>query len=119
MADTARAGSCAIGAGGHPRLVIQIRAQPTFGFLQAHPLPKVVIDDLVSLQLAYAEVLGLRMGKVKAADTGARPHRAALGELDAGVSLDVEQFPQSPLLGVVGAGRVTGGRPNTTVLLAN
>ena len=42
-------------------------------------------------------------------------HGVALGERDAGGSLGVEQFEERALFGVVGLGRVAGGRADAAV----
>src|SRR2546423_2296600 len=57
------------------------------------------------------------MRKVEAADRAGWPHGAALGELDSGGFLNVQQFPKNPLLSVIRTGRVTGGRPNAAIFL--
>src|SRR5205809_1076104 len=59
------------------------------------------------------------MRKIKAADARAGPHGAAFGQFDAGVLFGVEQLPERPLLGVVGAGRIAGGGADAAVLFAD
>ena len=56
------------------------------------------------------------MREVKAADAAAGPHGAALGELDAGVLVHVEELPKNPLLGVIGAGGIAGCGANAAIL---
>ena len=56
------------------------------------------------------------MGKVKAADAAGRPHRAAFGQLDAGVFFHVQQIPERPLFRVVGTGRIAGGGADAAIL---
>src|SRR3546814_5095384 len=63
------------------------------------------------------EVLRLRVGEVPPGDRSPRPHRHPLCELDAGVGSDIEQLPERPLLGVLGAGRIAGCRTDDAILL--
>src|SRR5437763_2495125 len=58
------------------RLVIEIRGEPAFDFLEGHAFAAVVIEDLVAGEFADAEIFGLRMGEVPAADAARRPHGA-------------------------------------------
>ena len=57
------------------------------------------------------------MRKIEATDTAAGPHGEAFGQLNAGVLLCVEELPEGALLGVIGAGGITGRRPDAAVLL--
>ena len=59
------------------------------------------------------------MREIPAAHRCGRQHREALGELDAGIALDVEQPPQRGLLGVIGAGRVAGRGTDAAVGLVD
>src|SRR5438128_4705331 len=59
------------------------------------------------------------MREVKTADTGAGPHRAAFCQFDAGVLLDLEQLPKNPFLGMIRAGRITGGWTDAAIFFAN
>src|SRR5436309_15472775 len=56
------------------------------------------------------------MREIEAADAAGGPHGAAFSELDAGVLLRVEQLPENPLFGVVGAGGIAGGGPDAAIL---
>src|SRR3546814_14366554 len=63
------------------------------------------------------EALRLRVGEVPPGDRSPRPNRHPLCELDAGVGSDIEQLPERPLLGVLGAGRIAGCRTDAAILL--
>src|SRR5688572_29635859 len=55
-------------------VVVEVRAQPALDLLERHLLAQMVIQDLIALDLAEAEVARLRMGEIEAAHAGARPH---------------------------------------------
>src|SRR6478735_11035550 len=93
-------------------VVAEVRREPALGLGNGPALARGVVGDLVGADAADDEVLRLRVGEVPARDGGARPHRHALGELDAGGRLYVEQLPQRALLGVLRARRVARGRPD-------
>ena len=59
------------------------------------------------------------MGEVEAADARRGVHREALGELDAGGALGVEQLEERALLGVVGLGGVAGRGADAAVLFVD
>src|SRR4051794_25246764 len=101
------------------RVVGKVRGEPALGLLERPALPPRVVGDLVLAEAADDEVLRLRVGEVPAADRRARPHRHRLGELDAGVGVDVEELPEGLLLRVLGAGRVAGSGPDADVALAD
>ena len=59
------------------------------------------------------------MGEVQAGDAGGRVHREAFGEPDARGPLGVEQVEESAFFGVVGLGRVAGGRADAAVFFGD
>ena len=82
-------------------------------------LPGGVVLDLIPGEQVDGEVAGLGVGEVEAADGGGGVHGEALGEPDPGRFLDVEEVPERPLLGVVGAGGIAGGGADAAVLLVD
>ena len=100
-------------------VVRQVGGEPALGFGQGHGLAVGIVLDLVAGEHVDGEVTRLGMGEVEPADGRRRPHGARLGELDAGLGLDVEQLPQGELLGMVGASRVAGGGADAAVLLGD
>ena len=100
-------------------IVVEVGAEPAFDFGDGHALALVVVGDLVAVDLAEGEVARLGVGEVEAADAGAGPHGEGLGDLHAGVGLDVEQAPDGSLLGVVGAGGVAGGGADAAILFVD
>src|SRR5207249_196684 len=56
------------------------------------------------------------MREIETADAAGGPHGAAFSELDAGDLLRVEQLPENPLFGVIGAGGIAGGGPDAAIL---
>src|SRR6476660_2172432 len=61
------------------RDVVQNRRQPALDFADRHLLPRRIVLDLVTLDLADAEIEAPWMTEVEAAHGTARPHRKALG----------------------------------------
>ena len=55
------------------------------------------------------------MAEIEPAHRGARPHRKALGQLDANVALGFEQIEQRCLLAVLGLRRIAGRRADATI----
>src|ERR1039458_3868514 len=98
------------------RVIIQIRSQPAFYFLQGHAFADVIIQQLVATKLANGEVFRFRVRKIKPAHAAGGPHRTALGELDTGVLLYIEQFPENFLFRVVGTGGIARRRPDAAIL---
>src|ERR1700761_434096 len=78
-----------------------------------------VVGDLVEADFAEAEVAGLGMSEVEAADAGAGPHGERFGDEHSGVGLDVEKAPESSLFGVVGAGGVAGGGTDAAIFFVD
>src|SRR5690606_32422278 len=109
----------AVARGRPHRLVGQRRGQPPLDLLDGHPLPPRVVIDLVAAERADVEVRRLGVGEVEAADGGRRRHREVLGEGGARVGLGVEEAEERDLLGVIGLGRVAGGRADAAVALAD
>src|SRR5215210_140016 len=100
-------------------LVIEVGGEPALRGGDVHPLPPGIVLDLVALDLADPEVLGLRMPEVVAADRRRRIHGKALGQRDARVRFGAEQVEQQPLLRVIRTGRVARCRTNALVALVN
>ena len=99
------------------RNVIQHRRQPAFGLGDAPALARGVVLDLVALDLADAEIEAFGMAEIKPRHRRARPHRIALGQLDAGGVLGIEQREQRRLFGVVGLRGIARRRANAGILL--
>src|SRR5262249_46074394 len=93
--------------------------EPLVGLLDAPAFALGVILDLVTLDFADAEIMALRMAEIEATYERARPHRKALGELDANAALAVEQAEQLLLLAVVGLRRIARRRADAAILLGN
>src|SRR4051812_15194178 len=89
-------------------LVVEVRGKPALHGRQVHALPAGVVLDLVALDLADAEVLGLRVPEVVAAHGGRGEHREALGQRDPRIRLGAQQVEQGALLGVIGARGIAG-----------
>src|SRR5258705_1791179 len=100
-------------------LVVQVGGEPALHRRDVYALAPVVFLDLVELDLADAEVLGLRVPEIPAADGRRWQHREALGQGDARVGFRPEQVEQRALLGVVGAGRVARRWPDALILLVD
>src|SRR5438132_6838980 len=83
------------------RIVIQIWPQPALDLLQGHPFAEMVIEHLIAAKFADGEVFRFRMREVESADAAARPHRAAFGQLHAGLPLHVQQLPENLFLRVI------------------
>src|SRR5215472_3519475 len=71
-------------------IVVEYRRQPSLALRERLVLAPRVIFDLIALDLADAEIMTVRMTEIEATDRGARPHREAFGQLDAGRVLGVE-----------------------------
>ena len=93
-------------------VVIEIWRQPPLGVGEAHALALGPVLDLIVVDFADGEVLGFGVGEIQAAHGTGRPHSAALGQLDAGIILHLKQLPKQLFLGMIRAGRITGGRAN-------
>src|SRR6185437_16488453 len=89
-------------------LVIQVMSQPAFGVLQSDAFAQVIIQQLIAAQFADGEIFRIRMRKIKPAHAAPGPHGEAFGNLNAGVFLDVEQFPELLFFRVVRARGITG-----------
>src|SRR4029450_6002500 len=89
-------------------IVVEHRREPALRLLDAPAFARGVILHLVALHLADAEIVTFWVREVEAGDGRARPHRVALGELDAGLALCVEQAEDGALLGVVGLRGIAG-----------
>src|SRR5262245_6294882 len=82
------------GAAGELGIIVEHRRKPALGFLKRPSLAQRVVRRLIALDLADAEVVAVGMGEIDAADAGARPHRIAFRQADAGGGLTIEQFKQ-------------------------
>src|SRR5690606_27012910 len=106
-------------------VVTEVRCQPAFADRDILALALAVAFDLILVDLAHGEVLRFRVGEVPAGDGGGREHGVVLGEEHATatglvvVGRGIEQFEQRGLFGVIRAGRVTRGRADALVLLAD
>src|SRR6185369_7744027 len=78
-------------------LVVEDRAQPALGGLQVPALAARVVGDLVLLDPADAEVVALGVGEVEAGDRRGRVHGEALGEVQPGRGLSVQQLEERGL----------------------
>src|SRR5260370_11206103 len=93
-------------------VVVQVRREPSLDLSYAHPLAFVIVGDLISVDLAEAEISRFRVGKVKPTYARAGPHGKRLSNHHSGVRLHIEQTPERALLRVVRARRVTRGWPD-------
>src|SRR5207247_10270325 len=99
--------SCASNAG------IEIRRESLFHCSDRFATSSRVIHHLVPADLANSEIFCVGMRKIKATHACTGMHRKGFGQLDACVLLRLEQIEQRPFLGVIGAGGITGSRPDT------
>src|SRR5438552_5626150 len=97
--------------------IVQHRRQPALGLGHAHALARSVVLDLLALDLADAEIEAFGVADIETRHRRARPHRTALGQLDAGGVLRIEQTEQRRLLGVIGLRGIAGRRADTGILL--
>src|SRR5256714_1163776 len=97
---------------------IQVRPKPFLDVINADAFSRRIVVRLVVPDLPNAEIFRIGMGKIEAADAGARMHRKRLGKRDAGLLFRVEQIEQRALLGVIGRRGITGGRADATILFA-
>src|SRR5581483_1200851 len=80
------------------RVVIQVLSQPPFDFLHGHSFALAVVGNLITFDLAEAEIARFRMGKVKAVYARSRPHDKKLCQLNSRIPLNIEQTPKCALL---------------------
>src|SRR4051812_4363709 len=99
--------------------VAEVGREPLLRLVHRPALAPRVVLDLVTPEAPEHEVPRPRMREIQPAHRGTRPHGHALGELDPGGRLDVEELPDGLLLGVLGAGRVARCRPDAVVLLGD
>src|SRR3954469_16259400 len=97
--------------------VAEVRREPLLRLVDRPALAPRVVLDLVAADPPQDEVPRLRVREVQAAHRRARPHGHALGQLDTGVRLGVEQVPDGLLLGVLRARGVARRRADAVVLL--
>src|SRR5258705_8867937 len=84
--------------------VSKVRRQPPLRFRYRPSLPPSVVSDLIPSDLSNAEIDRLGAPEIPAAHRGGREHREALGDRHPGGAFGIEEAPDDPLLGVVGAG---------------
>ena len=101
------------------RVVVQVRPEPALDLGDAHALALGVVGDLVAVDLAEAEVARLGVGEVEPAHARAGPHGERLGDHACRCSPPRRAAPERALLGVIGAGRIAGGRADAAVLLVD
>src|SRR6478672_1650366 len=92
------------GVGDALRVVIEDRREPALGLLWAPAFATRVVEHLVAPDLAHAEIAAFRMCEIEARDGGRGPHGVALGQLQPGRLLGIQQGEQRALLGMVGLG---------------
>ena len=93
--------------------------QPALGGRDVPALATGVVLDLIAPDASHAEVAGIGAPEIPAAHRGARPHRKALRQRDAGVPFQIEQRCEHGLLGVIGAGGIAGRRPDALISLVH
>ena len=98
---------------------LQQGGEPFFGFWNRVIGAFRPIFKLVAADFRDGEVFRLRVGEVEAGNGSGRGHGEVLGEIDAGVGLGIEQFEQGALDGMVGAGRIAGGRADALVFFVD
>src|SRR5213076_2333705 len=74
-----------------------------------------VVERLVGADAADLEIPRLRVREVEAAHGSGGDHGEGLRQPDLGPRLGLEQVEEGALLGVVGTGRIAGGRPDPAV----
>ncbi len=89
--------------------VLEVGAEPFFGFGEAPAFAGGVVFELVAADFANVEVACAGVGQVEAADAGGWVHGEAFGEGAAGVFVGLEPVPEGGFFGVVGAAGVAGG----------
>eukprot|EP00760_Papus_ankaliazontas_P021524 PhM_4_TR18701/c2_g2_i1/m.7913 len=99
-------------------IVGQNRGQVAFHLLDGEVLALGVVVDLVLLDLAHAEVLGVGVREHKRRHRRRRHHGLVLRQADARRGLDVAQLPHCAHLRGIGLRGVAGGGADALVLLA-
>src|ERR1051326_2177904 len=79
----------------------------------------MVVQHLIPPDLADPEISRLGMREVPTADRAGRDHRIALGQMNAGVLLGLQQIEQQPLFRMVRARRIPWRGTDPPVLLTN
>src|SRR5690606_13944813 len=85
----------------HLRLIAQNRPEPALDLLHAHSLTPGIILHLLLLDLAGAEITGLRVGKIPSRDRGGGNHGITLGQDYAGIFIGLNELPQGGFFRVV------------------
>ena len=73
-------------------------------------------DYLVFLNFANSKVVRFRMSEIQSGNAGGGQHGQALGQLDPGLLLYLEQLPHGDLLAVVGLDQVARSGTDPRVL---
>ena len=55
-------------------IVVQVLSEPSFDFGYAHPFAFAIVGDLITTDLAQAEIARFWMGKIKTTHARSRPH---------------------------------------------
>mmetsp|Transcript_40315 Transcript_40315/g.34038 ORF Transcript_40315/g.34038 Transcript_40315/m.34038 type:complete len:298 (-) Transcript_40315:3000-3893(-) len=85
------------------------------GGLEIPALALCIADNLVLLDLADSEVLGLRIREVKPRNRGRGKHCKRFGKLNRSQIMGFEKRPHLLFLRVIGLRRITGSRTNAVV----
>src|ERR1700674_5153090 len=104
------------GVGDALRVVTEDRREPALGLLWAPVFAARVVEHLVAPDLAHAGIAAFPMCEIEARDGGRGPHGVALGQLQPGRLLGIQQREQRALLGMVGLGGITRGRPDAGIV---
>src|SRR6202171_6546284 len=95
----------------------QVLPEPSLNLSDAHPFAFAVVGDLITVDLAEAEISRLRMGGRESTPACTGPHRKRRGDQHYGVRLHIEQRAKWTLLRVIRTRRITRSRPDPPVLL--
>src|SRR5580658_3880840 len=101
------------------RVVVQVLSEPSLDFSYAHSLAFAIVDDLVAVDLAEAEISRFGMGEVESTHARAGPHRKRLGDQHSCIRLHIEQTPKLTLFRVIRARRITRSWPDAAIFLLN
>src|SRR5262249_52076880 len=88
-------------------VVIEDRREPLFRFAHAPAFSSGIIFNLITLDLADAEISALRVAEIESTNRRTGPHGEALGQFHAN-ALALQQPEQRALLGVIGLRRIAG-----------
>src|SRR5207237_8826244 len=94
------------------------RSQSLLDYRDGFASSRRIIDNLITPDLADAEIFCLGMRKIKPAHTRAGMHRKRLRQFYSRILLRIEQIEQRSLLFVIGAGGITRRRPDPAIFFA-